>query len=477
METVTDSFPFPAGYDDLERYLSDLVEFYRSPLVRKLSSEVHILNFLLSDSDLFEAILPIEWVSYLDDTPLDASLSLIININESSEDNIPASLVEFLDKIKSFAMHRKPDNENKTSISLEKSALSLGMSPKKLHECAYLSEAVAKVCNKINSTNIIDLGSGKGYLSRTLAYEYGFSVVAIENVESRKEGAERLDELYDRKGGKRRVLQEVNGSGSLVHMEKFVDNGNLSDVVEKADMKGESITLVGLHTCGNLSHHALRSLIATKEISAVAVVGCCYNLMTERAVDKDDEGFPLSRKLESYSIPMPTSARMLACQAPATWTRKTRDAFFKRHFYRALLQRIYLDRGFINPEKVNHRQDDRIQVGSLRKQWYKSFAIYCQGASRRVRETYGMKYPPEKRELLVVSEDVATVYIQKYNDKYKRLAILWTLMATAVGSLTEALIHLDRLFFIKEQGAKEAYVSVVFDQEISARNLMVVGIK
>lgn len=170
---------------------------------------------------------------------------------------------------------------------LQISALSLGMSPKKIHECQYLSSAISAVCRSVDTPYVIDLGSGKGYLSRTLAHEFDCSVVAVESVKSRTEGAGRLDSLYDTKGGKRKIeaLDPVfESKGSLMHVEKFVNSGDLSDIVNQSNLDGQKIVLAGLHTCGNLSHHALRSLFETDAIHGVVVVGCCYNQMTEKHV-------------------------------------------------------------------------------------------------------------------------------------------------------------------------------------------------
>ncbi|KAJ8100597.1 methyltransferase domain-containing protein [Lipomyces tetrasporus] len=473
---MPDSFPLPPTFSSVDEYLLSLSEFYLDPFVQSLAGGLHILNFFLTSPDLFEDTLSEEWVTFFDQAELDDILDYLIFFKGSNTLQPPESLSIFLSTVQTLSINRNlPDEQafSKPVPRLHSSAISVGMSPKKVHECQYLSSTISDVCSKVATPHVIDLGSGKGYLSRTLAHEYNCSVIAVETVESRTKGAARLDSLYDRKLGKKKdeKANTDKGTGSLIHVEKFVDSGDLTDIVEAADLRGHKIVLVGLHTCGNLSHHALRSLVDTQEIYAVAVVGCCYNLMTEKDVDKDHIGYPISRKLESRSIPLPTSARMLACQAPATWTPETRNNFFTRHFYRAIIQRIFKDRDLLNDS------EGRILVGSLRKQWYSSFPTYCRGACKRLTENYDTQLDDTSENPFDISEEVATEYHDRFVSKKRRLCILWTLMACTVAPLTEALIHLDRYYFLKENGASEVHVSVVFDQVISARNLMVVGIK
>ena len=171
-----------------------------------------------------------------------------------------------------------------------------------------------------------------------------------------------------------------------------------------------SILLTSLHSCGDLVHHALYSLVHTPEIHAVALVGCCYNLMSEKLVPrsykppyqpgyirkhpgasgeeaekrKEEEeinlsstipcnplpplrmphprlisttatpnhphphGFPLSALFTQHNVTLNITARMMACQAPQNWSPSTSTAFFTRHFYRALLQRVLVDSGHVS---------------------------------------------------------------------------------------------------------------------------------
>ncbi|KAF4944733.1 hypothetical protein F66182_18645, partial [Fusarium sp. NRRL 66182] len=92
-----------------------------------------------------------------------------------------------------------------------------------------------------------------------------------------------------------------------------------SQVVTKQN--NARVLVVSLHSCGNLLHHGIRSLILNPSVVAIAMIGCCYNLLTERlgppnynlpvlrhihqrlsigATAKDPHGFPMSNLFEHY---------------------------------------------------------------------------------------------------------------------------------------------------------------------------------
>ncbi|KAG1522448.1 hypothetical protein G6F51_014604 [Rhizopus arrhizus] len=68
------------------------------------------------------------------------------------------------------------------------------MSDKKIHEVRLMSQLIKDVADKQGITSVIDLGSGQGYLSRALAYDYGLEVLAVDMSEIQTKGAIRFDE-------------------------------------------------------------------------------------------------------------------------------------------------------------------------------------------------------------------------------------------------------------------------------------------
>ena len=273
-----------------------------------------------------------------------------------------------------------------------------------------------------------------------------------------------------------------------------------------------NLLVISLHSCGNLIHHGLRSLVLNPSVKAVALVGCCYNLCTERlglptfklpslrAQNKrleqtssacDPHGFPMSARFMEYEHDKGTgvrwniTARMMAVQAPLNWTRAEYESFFTRHFYRALLQRLFLDRGFVGrPEDSSEPTcgtaagsgGEPIIIGSLQKSCYVSFVTYVRGAWAKLADDplLGPKVGT-CFEGLTDAEIVA--YEERYEDRRHHLCILWSLMAFS-ASVVESCFVTDRLLYLKEQPqVKSAWVQTVFEYGKSPRNLAVVGIK
>ncbi|KAF1951618.1 hypothetical protein CC80DRAFT_424251 [Byssothecium circinans] len=337
---------------------------------------------------------------------------------------------------------------------------------------------------------------------------------------------------------------------AVIHASKTVEEpSNLKAVPKTADVNA---MVISLHSCGNLVHHGLRSLLLSPSISAVAMVGCCYNLVTERlgpptyklptlrpnhprltstANAFDPHGFPMSKKLEEYPLPhtplslsespddpprgvrLNITARMMAVQAPFNWGREDSDLFFTRHFYRALLQRIFLDRGIISaPIAAGDENDSDISpsasghtsrvnwtppngpgpglssngkytpltIGTLRKFAYSDFLSYVRAAVGKLTAPNSFcEVDPEfiKGKMDGLSDEEIRDYEERYREKKHELSIMWSLMAFSAG-VVEAVVVVDRWLWLREQEEVEcAWVEPVFEYKMSPRNLVVVGIK
>jgi hypothetical protein len=365
----------------------------------------------------------------------------------------------------------------------------------------------------------------------------------------------------------------TEGRGSVQYVEHIIKDGDLGPVInqivecpqngvapktivlekplETTPKTNEVNALVmSLHSCGNLVHHGLRSLLLNPSVSAVAMVGCCYNLVTERLGPPtyklptlrpnhprlvttsnafDPHGFPMSEKLVNYSLPqrVPQSAgvsedspkgirlnitaRMMAVQAPFNWGSGDSELFFARHFYRALLQRIFLDRGIVSApvsedglvgdavsanghtSKVNWTPPNGrgpglssdgtctpLTIGTLRKFAYSDFLSYVRAAVTKLTapNTFCEVAPDFIAEKMGgLSDDDIRDYEKRYESKKHELSVMWSLMAFSAG-VVEAVIVTDRWLWLTEQKEVErAWVEPVFEYAMSPRNLVVVGIK
>lgn len=434
-------------------------------------------------------------------------------------------------------------------------------------------------------SHFVDFGSGQNYLGRTLASApYSKNIVAVEGRDNNQTGARDLDilagfaeaekvmrnkkawlsmvdsqtpeESLDPKAKRRMagkaldehvdavdlrprselkaVYRPEEGKGVIKYITGQLETGDLSGILDKIhdvdvpekEREDLSLMAISIHSCGNLSHFGIRSMIMNPSIKAVAIVGCCYNLLTEklgpptyktpymrpslqaingrikRESDKHDpQGFPMSDRVSTYDgkgVRFNITARMMACQAPQNWGEKDSDSFFTRHFYRALLQKIFLDRGVIS--RVYHNQNEPqetgegggernspfnmstnpVIIGSLGKSCYKSFHTYVRGAIKKLTtdNDYTQYMTVIDEKMSNIMDEEIDEYVQAYAGRKRELSAVWTLMAFSAG-VVESLIVTDRWLFLKEHSdvVHDCWVESVFDHKLSPRNMVVVGIK
>lgn len=331
-------------------------------------------------------------------------------------------------------------------------------------------------------------------------------------------------------------LPQVDSRGTVRYIEHEIKDGYLEPIidhvvnpttpVESRTATGEvviqpdenqssdaRVMVVSLHSCGNLVHHGVRSLVLNPSVVAIAMVGCCYNLVTERlgpATYKipvfrsshprlrktgsswDPHGFPMSKLYEEYEtkttkgVKLNITARSMAVQAPYNWGRADSEGFFTRHFYRALLQRILCDHGIVpkasasqdlyHEDSKNPESQIALIVGSLRKSAFESFTSYVRAATVKLSQD-PLRGEKVKERVCTMTEEELQRYEADYLPTRKNLSIVWALMAFS-SQVVEAVIVVDRWQFLREHDSvKECWVEPVFEYGQSPRNLAVVGIK
>ncbi|EAQ90507.1 hypothetical protein CHGG_02442 [Chaetomium globosum CBS 148.51] len=441
------------------------------------------------------------------------------------------------------------------------------MKTKKVHEVTHfagyidrLAEDAARASGA-EFTHFVDFGSGQNYLGRTLASPpYSKHIVAVESKEANMASARDLDILsglaeavdpslhHDEEALKRaakelgisdediatidlRPRKELQATyavekekGTIEYVVGRLEHADLTDVLsqlrgQENEVRQEDLRMmaISIHSCGNLSHYGIRSMILNPCIRAVAIVGCCYNLLTEKlgpptykppfsrptlqpinarvareSERRDPQGFPMSERVSTYGgdgIRLNITARMMACQAPQNWTEEESGAFFTRHFYRAVLQKIFLDRGVIS--RVYHGEEtgeespfnsstNPVIIGSLRKQCYTSLTAYVRGAIAKLTTNSDFsQYSQTIKEKLgdITDEEIAR-YEEAFRHRKRELSAVWSLMAFS-ACVVESLIVTDRWLFLREHAdiVRDCWVETVFDYRESPRNLVVVGIK
>ncbi|KAF2153366.1 hypothetical protein K461DRAFT_225110 [Myriangium duriaei CBS 260.36] len=328
-----------------------------------------------------------------------------------------------------------------------------------------------------------------------------------------------------------RVVQQIVSPSALSQVANSEEplTQDEANSLPRAALTDVNALVISLHSCGNLLHHGLRSLLLTPSVRAVAMVGCCYNLLTERlgppsyklpnlrapnarleelAAAHDPHGFPMSNKFCTYTHPTSTevgvrlniTARMMAVQAPQNWGTDDSAAFFTRHFYRALLQRIFVDLKLIpapsaaasppptstipeTGEEGEEKPDSTpVILGSLPARAYASFTTYVRAAASKLsRHTLhpstASRGAAFAAALSALSDEQIAAYETRFAHRRHQMATVWSLMAFSAGAV-EALIVTDRWLWLREQEeVGTAWVQSVFEYGVSPRNLVVVGVK
>jgi len=447
------------------------------------------------------------------------------------------------------------------------------------HFAGYIDRLADDVARASGSdfTHFVDFGSGQNYLGRTLASPpYNKHIVAVESKEANMAGAKDLDilsglaerekrvrnkKLYHRiletldpslhndADALKRAAKELGmsdedidtidlrsrkelqatysveeGKGTIQYVVGRLEHADLTGVLSQLRGQEDGVCqddlrmmAISIHSCGNLSHYGIRSMVSNPCIRAVAIVGCCYNLLTEKlgpptfkppfsrptlqpinarvareSERRDPQGFPMSHRVSTHGgdgIRLNITARMMACQAPQNWTEEESDGFFTRHFYRAVLQKIFLDKGVISrvfhgketdEESPFNSSTNPVIIGSLRKQCYTSFGAYVRGAITKLttNSDFGQYSQVIKEKMLDITDEEIAQYEEAYRPRKRELSAVWSLMAFS-ACVVESLIVTDRWLFLREQPdiVRDCWVETVFDYSESPRNLVVVGIK
>lgn len=389
------------------------------------------------------------------------------------------------------------------------------MSAKKRHEVEMMSHVVAAISNATHSTHIIDVGSGRGYLSSVLALLHGQRVLGIDsshiNTHSAVKRSEKLQKYWpgmckradessnsvipEKRGKhwKSKVLNKSETGTGSNNSVKQIDDSLLSElkplpskeslyrqttmyISENSDLRHivretfpedalySNLSLVGLHTCGNLAATCLKLFSNNDDIKAVCNVGCCYHLIEEKFCTnpfsfieegKENEfGFPMSQVLLSEKFSLGRNARMLAAQAIDRLSEKE-EVSVNSLFFRALLQVIL-------EEKVGEDRSDW-QVGRIAAKCI-DFKDYCYKSLKIL-----------KLDIQLTEEEISCFY-DDYIEKKNELEAFF-LFRVALAPVIETVILLDRLLYLLEKDFKEAHIVHLFDPVISPRCNALVAIK
>lgn len=345
--------------------------------------------------------------------------------------------------------------------------LDIFMKAKKSHEVEVLSGVAAVIKQISNTSHLIDIGDGKGYLSSMLALHYKIPVLGIDASETNTNGAvDRANKLSRVWNGVVTNVKTRETSISLYRqITKYVDDQlDFFELVSNVFLESpKKLGLVGLHTCGNLTPTCLKIFHENQHIKTICNVGCCYHHLTEQFEPQTEKnnynclqvGFPLSQYLTEKKCFVNRGARMVAAQSvDRILYKKERPS--RSMFYRGLFE-VIIDK-YCEDKSISESH-----VGRFRKE-SPNFLDYVKQAAKRI------QFP-----LQLADNEINDIYA-KYEDRIDEMDFFY-LVRSMLAPVVETLILLDRLLYLYEKGYKNSFLVQFFDPVLSPRCYGIVSIK
>lgn len=429
------------------KYLEPLLPF----------ANAHMVDFFTKN--LYEKYIPSEIRLEIDKITVNNILEVFWNENSDCKE-----LNTFITDCRNYTLPKTPEvcfDLGKLELKLKNlgcpdlSGLQMRtfMSFKKSHEVEIMSKIASAVHKIANTSHIVDIGDGKGYLSSALTMHSKIKVLGIDASPVNTVGAAKRVATMARVL-KRSENQKVESKFYKQTTKFITETTNLNEIVQENFPESEVINklgLVGLHTCGDLAPSSLRIFHCNENVKTICNVGCCYHLLSEKK-DGDNFGFPMSKYLISKNFVLGRNARMIAAQSLDRMIYE-KEPPSEVLFYRSLLQILLI-------KYFPHLSD--CQVGRFKKST--TFNQYVKKALVKL-----------KCENIPDDEIIAKIY-ENYLPKLKELQVFYMLRAH-LAPVIEAVILLDRLIYLIELGYVNSYLVKVFDSVISPRCYGIITLK
>ncbi|KAK4885979.1 hypothetical protein RN001_002250 [Aquatica leii] len=333
------------------------------------------------------------------------------------------------------------------------------LSVKKQHEIVRLTAVIHDLCQKYDITVIIDIGAGLGYLSYLLYEKYDYKILAIEGNKDTYELAIRNQEKY-----------HANTKEDIKFIHHFITNNSESNIrmlLENLNWSLNKICVTGLHACADLSITILDVFKKLELAQSLAIMPCCYHRLEMSHVSADGEmfeNFPISQVLSDVyenlngKLFLKKPFLRLACQQTESAWKHMSDEDHAIHSKSCILRAILQE--FANEENLKIERLKR-KSGKLINN-VKEYINNVKFTHKLIRPD-GSDY--------VINEDVFLKTMmgkwKSYKDKCYLVEVL-TAFQTAIQSICENIILLDRVQYLSEKGIK-CDIYKVTDDHISPR--------
>lgn len=326
--------------------------------------ETPLVAFLEED---FASKVPFEWFDALSVDSLDLNHLLDLNSSSPAFKAFPTSLQHYLETCKALAMPRERKNIDSLISHLPPSTgpllteldpyLCIGMKPKKIHEVLSLTNAIHQLCGPIK--NVVDVGSGKGYIAQALSHHYAMHVIGLEGNPNQHEKAVARFEVTEKnraRGKPRKEQASPSGSDAVTplpqprlhstvnYMLDFGLQPTTLDAMVQHELLDKKICLMSLHACGDLSPIILELFRKWDRAKTLVNVACCYHKMTLEHIDAK-RSLPMSRLVSDAIGAMDLAPHLLwldlATHAPLQWQAMTPaqlEVRLNKLAFRAVLQ-------------------------------------------------------------------------------------------------------------------------------------------
>ena len=493
-------------YSELNRFLlfQLMMSFSRHQMMLELLETIssyqsllrsHTSSFLVSN--YYDSLITIDVQQFLERLSNEEIMRLPVDIHKNS--NKSREII-----LEGFSFHPSflsiPWFHRQLSIwgnleDLKKNLIQ--MKEKKYHEVKQMAMFLSQ--NLPSKTSIIDLGSGKGYLSDFLQQSFGFNVIGVETSQLFNASAEKRNLKMARLWKKQKKLEgncpsperETTDSFDMSHavsehstenkkhrrdkvkeqiLRNAFNNKLLEDAyqIETAHISsgfnlseisgGTNHAIVGLHTCGDLAADSMRLFLSCPHTRFLCNVGCCYNILSEYATDAGKEpGFPMSDFLKAKALPHMGAIKSIACLSPEKTSTENAKNPLDKLFNRSLLQLLVF-------QKTGVLLDEQRKV--CRNKMGKSFLVFCRSV-----------FPVLQIEVLNGMTDEEIEAFEKSHIHMKHKLLLFNQYRACFAPLLESLFLLDRIQFLQENGIENCQIVQLFDPEISPRCYAIVASK
>eukprot|EP01080_Neovahlkampfia_damariscottae_P006096 gene6096-10103_t len=429
----------------LSKFISRHEYFFNYYPIKK-DFQCDIIKFFIEEH--WKKQVPEEWKKPLL-TMSNEELFEMINEGKINE-NFPKSLIEFVKTAKELELPQECLKVETIEIGKEKK-----IKPKKKYEVERMTKIIADTAEKYHCKTVIDIGSGRGYLTNLLSEKYGLNVIGIDNKENITESS--IKRNKNEKNEKLNLL--------TFHISLEMSVKDFETLIEPYMDKNDNYLLIGLHTCGDLGASVIQ-LFKKSNAKALINVGCCYNKISEKGHGNEIYGYPMSKSCSNSFL---NYGKVLGNLS------ETNIFLFRKNSFRAALECL------LQSNLKDKSKETEFRIRTTHQNSY-SFEEYSYEGIKKLLESNSDLFESSFKKNFENIEEFKKMLIKYYQtfnpDKdgiIREFACFWSLRAM-FSPLIEAIILMDRTLYLKENKL-DADLVRIFDPKISPRGFMIISKK